>query len=70
MEWINIKDRLPELTATVITCNYMTKDVEVSYWCKKRKRFYYTYNPYARIYENENKGVQYWMPLPKPPEDA
>lgn len=64
MEWISVKDRLPDGPETdFIVCN---KDGPTfAIYGKKSKKFY---NFYERI-SWEVKGVTHWMPLPELPKN-
>lgn len=64
MDWINIKDKLPEKDTPVL-CYYYDKYMDVmEYWDTDEKgnpEFFKA--PYPFINQ-----VTHWMPLPKPPE--
>ena len=68
-EWISVDDRLPaDKQNEVIVCRY--GEVHTCYFDKYKKSFYFSWNPYARIYENFAESVTHWMPLPDPPEEV
>lgn len=64
MEWISVKDRLPENTGDVLIYGRFTIDcprrVYEAFYDKKRDKF-------TRLYIN-SKDVTHWMPLPDPPK--
>lgn len=62
-EWISVKDRLPEKSASVLIC--ATGHRVTAYYDKVKEVF--------RLTEDENlyyltEYVTHWMPLPEPPE--
>ena len=75
MEWISIKDRLPEDNQNVL---FIEKDsqVPISGWFdKKETNKHQQWNEHCNCggYEREDKlyqqEVTHWMPLPSPPKD-
>lgn len=74
MEWISVKDRLPELDESVL-CYSKTKDVyngEENHIISLGKRFVnYTQEPVFVADSGmlmETTEVLFWMPLPEPPK--
>jgi len=71
MEWISVKDRLPESETRVLT--YWLECVEIGYLTIPEDKRFIPYwcdsgdeQPcYAKINENT---VTHWMPLPEPPK--
>ena len=69
-EWIPVTERVPEDGVFVLICNddghmmIAKHETETYEW-------YFKYTNYDfDIWDNEEQGpVQYWMPLPEPPED-
>lgn len=76
MEWISVKDKLPEKDGTYLTINsygrggeifgvgdYYTVTMFYGYMIRK-------YHSNKKIFSNKcgNDYVTHWMPLPKPPE--
>jgi hypothetical protein len=72
VDWISVKDRLPEKNQFVLTYNnsgngYHPQDVQ---------RFYDTYisnnetKERSPIFSELSIGVTHWMPLPKPPKEG
>ena len=65
-DWISVSDRLPEIDSPVIAaCKTDAKDVDVEWWygcCIYRDYGF----PWVK-FGNPNP-VEYWMPLPEPPE--
>lgn len=60
MEWISVKDRLPEKRKDVLCCfNGIRKMVEIS-WMDSTRCF---------LYEDIYGKVTHWMPLPEPPKE-
>ena len=62
MEWISVDERLPEEMKVLAVVYGEVLQVFFS-----SGKFYYDYNPYARIPENICP-VSHWMPLPEPPK--
>lgn len=63
MEWISVKDRLPQKYSNVLiytSFGYVTNGMWVPY-----KNIFV----YDRGYELEKDEVTHWMPLPEPPEE-
>lgn len=78
MEWISVKDRLPEKTTVVITAHIKDPlpddgkhyQVETALFLKDDNRFHCTYslntlNVTIQLYLHK---VTHWMPLPEPPQ--
>jgi len=53
MEWISVKDRLPEALRTVLIYSSKTKEVHCIQWQK------FTHEMFLEF--------THWMPLPEPP---
>ena len=70
-EWIPVTERVPEDGVFVLICNddghmmIAKHETETYEW-------YFKYTNYDfDIWDNEDQGpVQYWMPLPEPPEEV
>ena len=58
MEWISVKDRLPDAFCPVIV--YRKGHVE---------RGARDVNGWWKVYGTRTKSVTHWMPLPEPPEE-
>ena len=57
MEWISVKDRLPDLEKADDYIVVRKGNVETANWCYDSGRgFWYDY-----------LGITHWMPLPEPP---
>jgi len=74
MNWISVKERLPELNVSVL-CYSKVKDIENDEYniISMGSRFInYTKQPVfvadSGMFSTTAK-ILYWMPLPKPPED-
>lgn len=63
-QWISIEDRMPEEDIKVIIFSY--GQVCWGFYSRDENEFYESWNPYARIYENETNAT-HWQPLPEPP---
>jgi hypothetical protein len=79
MNWISVKDRLPELGERVLVIDKYG-EIEIGNYSSFRNEQYYTYNPTESKEENrgwENdwccsqdiEDVTHWMPLPEPPKE-
>jgi hypothetical protein len=68
MEWISVKDRLPEFTGDFGGFALVSDDV-VAY-SKSRRAFFADYSTQGWCDENGETpdGVTHWMPLPPAPE--
>ena len=66
MEWISLKERLPEPATKVLVAGCW--GVDVAYF-RPDGNFYWEYNWYARLYENKVDGVTHYMLLPPPPSE-
>lgn len=60
MEWISVKDRLPEEDEEVLYTD--TKNIYLGFLDSERGRVYWTHYDYL-----EDKNISHWMPLPMPP---
>ncbi len=59
--WIDVNDRLPGKTRILgVECGTV---FEVYF---NKGKFYFDFNPFARIYEHQAK-ITHWQPLPDPP---
>lgn len=58
IEWVNVKERLPNFNGRVIAC-INSKEVIGCSFNNDAKQFFHI---------SELKNVTHWMPLPKPPE--
>jgi len=69
MEWISVKDRLPEEGKEVLSIN--VNDIYPEYRIDYTVEFDNIDQPYiwARRLLREMDKVTHWMPLPKPPEE-
>jgi hypothetical protein len=78
MEWISVKDRLPDKDGKYLVCNeFLIEKVDTCRFAtnlrkidkhvfKKRRRGWYHYNSEWGF--SETHGVTHWMPLPAAPE--
>lgn len=66
MEWISVKDRLPEEGVLVLRYGNDVKKFDVDYIIT----FDHPHEPYiwARLLVDEYLKVTHWMPLPEPPK--
>lgn len=55
INWISVKDRLPEHGDAVLVCALSSLNFE-KFVCLSQ-------------YDKTKERILYWMPLPKPPED-
>ena len=60
MEWINVKDRLPEHEEIILVYTYTGIDI----FQFLENQFYHYENGYV-----QNDVVTHWQPLPNPPID-
>ena len=60
MEWISVKDRLPERMQLVIVCRKGGK-VEQGYR---------DVGDWWKVYGTRTKYITHWMPLPEPPKES
>jgi len=65
MEWISVKDGLPETKLDENVLVYTTSGVVISRLVKEYGNFVWQL-PWGNFTED----VTHWMPLPKPPQDA
>ena len=63
MDWISVKDRLPDKFQPVIICR-SNKAGE-----KKVEAGMLDVGEWWKIYGTRTKSVTHWMPLPEPPKD-
>ena len=64
MEWISVKDQLPEENKMVLTANNWGWDT-LNLMAYSDKNWYFEYgNNY-----DPQEGITHWMPLQKPPEN-
>jgi hypothetical protein len=71
MEWISVKDRLPELKDDSIIAYYKTGSIETTHIEDNFKDITAGFDEngnqlYTKWYLNA--GITHWMPLPQPPE--
>lgn len=67
MKWISVKDRLPKNFIAVLVWPRLNH--EAHFWptaWRDKEKFYQHDNDYNEI----EKEVSHWMPLPKPPEET
>jgi hypothetical protein len=60
MEWISVKDRLPEKNTTVIVCSISDGHIQIKDFKGDEKNWITNYL----------EKVTHWMPLPEPPKDS
>ncbi len=63
MEWISVKDRLPESEVMVLTYLEDDDDYRIDYI------IIFDVPLWACILERDNYKVTHWMPLPEAPKD-
>ena len=73
-EWINPKDRTPELKDDSVLIHFENGSIETCHiedlFADVTAGFDDNGNQlYTKLYINHNPGVTHWMPLPKPPQD-
>lgn len=68
MEWISVKDRLPEMNKTVLIVR--SGSVEIGFYNAKDKRFYVPNESAFDGWPIPVDGVTHWMPLPEPPKEV
>lgn len=66
MEWISVRDRLPQQTRILMTYNDLVMEGEFA-----KGKFYHPsicahVSGYCKCEEQE--GITHWMPLPEPPK--
>lgn len=74
MEWISVKDRLPEMPSEKVKEGFVQMQVLVLHddeiqfvWYQPdEKQFYDTHG----LFGTEVYGVTHWMPLPEPPKEG
>lgn len=70
MEWISVKDRLPDKACYCFVYDDLPR---AEYYAKYNKKdgFYYFENEEGDYvpYKETNAKVTHWMPLPEPPKD-
>ena len=73
MEWINVKDRLPEFELPVFVCD--NKNADSRFICRLES-ITKSSNGQSHTWLEGNSGhdtwyydVTHWMPLPEPPKD-
>lgn len=66
MNWINVKDRLPDDDGEVLAVN----DGEVLIANYLDGWFHYIEDEDGDMIPSDDIDVSYWMPLPEPPEDG
>lgn len=66
MEWINVKDKMPENRVTVLFC---TEDVNTPAMIPLQG-FYDSVNKIwmGYLWSQQRTDVTHWMPLPEPPK--
>jgi hypothetical protein len=66
VEWINVKDRLPGVGDAVLACHRLpTKKFDSEWWfgcCVYREYGF----PWVKL--DDANPVEFWMPIPTPPE--
>jgi hypothetical protein len=71
MEWISVKDRLPETYDLVLMTNIESKHLEDHWVCAgsmNRKKVWY--NQFQDNNSDCSVRVTHWMPLPEPPKQS
>ena len=64
--WISVKERLPEKSGTYLC--YQPKAADI---CALNTVRYSTQRGWmGKEYGSRIEGIEYWMPLPEPPEEA
>lgn len=63
MNWISVKDKLPEAFAPVIVARPYEKDKPL-----KVEQGYYHGNGWWKVYGCNVKRISFWMPMPEPPK--
>ena len=68
MNWISVKDRLPEDERTVLVYYNFGDKCKISFY---ETLAYYAFDPEPH-WQHEGTGlkVTHWMPLPEPPEEG
>ena len=62
MEWVSVKERLPDIGAPVIVCREQDKGRFVV------EQGYRRLNGFWKVFGANTKRVTHWMPMPEPPE--
>lgn len=67
MEWISVKDGLPETNIQVLACKHNGKVIQMSYHRESndmpRNFYWWGFGGYIE----QTSQVTHWMPLPAPP---
>lgn len=64
IEWISVKDRLPESCETVLIYSANERFVSTGYYWSAEKRWNQIGNRFLLF------TITHWMPLPEPPKES
>jgi len=69
MDWISMKDRLPEDSQRVIICDDDYKNIWICFFIKDKQKFMLSAISDCPAEFSVNR-VTHWMPLPESPQDS